>query len=91
MTMNLPPEVREQFRRAGRRGGLTYAAQNDVHASTARASRAFAASWATGHGCKACGPRIEIPDDVSPEERERRAAVLKKRHYTAIADRRWNR
>lgn len=85
--IELTPEVREAFRRAGRRGGLTYAAQNDVHASTARARAAKAAKWLSGHGCEVCGPRIEVPADLPLEERQRRASALRKRHYTLLGER----
>lgn len=80
-------DERAAFRKSGRMGGLTFAATTDVFAHAARARAGQAAGYLIGHGpCKACGPRIEIPEGVTQEERERRAAVLKRRHHTAIAD-----
>jgi hypothetical protein len=44
-TMDLPPEVRDQFRRHGRRGGKTRAARLSPRARTAGARRAATARW----------------------------------------------
>jgi hypothetical protein len=67
-----------------RLGGLTRAALYDGEPVTRKARGAFAASFQNGHGCSVC-PSIEIPVDLAPAERERRAAVLRKIHYTRIA------
>ena len=87
MTIELTEDERKGLRKAGRVGGLRYAANNDVHAATARARAAKESRWILGHGCKVCGPRIDIPSDLPQEERERRATALKKLHYTLMAER----
>ncbi|HUF74893.1 MAG TPA: hypothetical protein VMM35_01380 [Longimicrobiales bacterium] len=43
--MDLPPEVRDQFRRHGRRGGKARAARLSARARTAGARRAATARW----------------------------------------------
>jgi hypothetical protein len=68
-------------------GGLTAAARrdNDRHAAFMR--RAFRESFRTGHRCRLC-PEIEIPADVSPHDREQRAAALWQLHWERMRARR---
>ncbi|MDP9250162.1 MAG: hypothetical protein M3O78_02185 [Chloroflexota bacterium] len=68
-----------------RLGGLTRSAMYDGQAVTSRARSTFEASFSNGHGCAVC-PRIDIPAELPPAERERRAIVLRKLHYTRIAN-----
>lgn len=89
--IDLPPEVREKFRQAGKRGGLANAARNDMGVAAARARAGQDAKWLFGHGCAVCGPRIDVPIDLAIGERERRGRALKKRHYVLMAMRRHGR
>jgi len=76
------------FALAGRKGGHARAARYDGLAVTAKARETFAGSFADGHGCVACGPRVEIPASLPAAERDRRAEALRKKHYAALALRR---
>lgn len=69
---------------AGRLGGLSRSARYDGQTVTLEARSTFAESFLFGHECSACEP-ISIPASLPREERERRAAALKKLHYTRIA------
>lgn len=73
-----------RLRQAGRIGGLTKAALYDSRAATAAARAAFLDSFLEGHGCKVCS-RIDIPFDLPPGDRLRRAEALRKRHFVSIA------
>ena len=83
----ITPEKRAHLASIGRLGGLTYAAQNDVHEAAANARSAFNKSFLTGHGCRVC-PRVDIPDELEKHERERRASALRSIHFTRLARRR---
>jgi hypothetical protein len=69
---------------AGRIGGLVRSATHDGQTVTQKARGTFAASFLDGHSCAVC-PSVEIPPELAAPERERRAAALKKLHYTRIA------
>lgn len=69
---------------AGRVGGLTRAARYDGREMTAAARRTFTASFAAGHSCRVC-PAVEVPADLLPEERARRAEALRKAHFARVA------
>ena len=73
-----------RLRQAGRKGGLTKAALYDSRDATAAARAAFNDSFLDGHGCKVCS-RIDIPSDLPPADRRRRAEALRKRHFVSIA------
>ena len=89
MTAEITPERRQALSSYGRLGGLTRAARHDSHAATAQARAAQAAGFLYGHGpCKVCPDAVEIPRDLPMDERKRRAAVLKKLHYTRMGLRR---
>lgn len=69
---------------AGRVGGHTRAALYDGAAMTAKARETFAASFRDGHRCRVCPP-FEMPADLLPGERERRAEALRQAHYARVA------
>lgn len=69
---------------AGRLGGLSRSARYDGLEITGKARGTFADSFLMGHECSVCPP-IAIPVDLPRDERERRAAALKKSHYVRIA------
>lgn len=69
---------------AGRLGGLARSARYDGQTVTREARGAFAESFLMGHECRVCAP-ISIPVELPRDERERRAAALRKLHYTRIA------
>lgn len=71
---------------AGRLGGLTRSATHDGLTVTTKARGTFAASFLDGHGCSVC-PAVDVPAELPAAERERRAAVLRRLHYTRIASR----
>jgi hypothetical protein len=77
-------EGRRLARAWGSLGGLTFAANNNVHASAAHARAAQLASYVNGHQCKVCPPTV-IPDDLPPAERQRRSAALRKVHMKRLA------
>lgn len=85
---DISAEARAAFRHWGRIGGLTASATHDTSAQLAQARAAQEAKWLQGHGCRACGPRIEIPAAVTDSERQRRAKALRKRHYVLLSARR---
>ena len=66
-----------------RLGGLVRSALYDGRTVTQAARDTFRASFLTGHDCKVC-PRIDLPDDLSPSERKRRADALFAAHYARI-------
>jgi hypothetical protein len=68
----------------GRLGGLVRSATHDGATVTKAARSTFTDSFRVGHGCSVCPP-IEIPIDLPANERARRAAVLRKLHYTRVA------
>ena len=68
----------------GRLGGLRTAALHSPLEITAPARSRFESSFAEGHGCRICGPRVEIPADLPEAERERRGQALRKIHATRI-------
>jgi hypothetical protein len=69
---------------AGRLGGLSRSARYDGQTVTREARSSFAESFLMGHQCRVCPP-ISVPIDLPLEERERRAAALRKAHYVRIA------
>ena len=71
-------------RLAGRVGGFARAARYDGREMTAAARSTFAASFLTGHGCRVC-PRVDLPGDLMPGERARRAEALRRGHYARVA------
>lgn len=81
--MTLTAERRAHLVSIGRLGGLTTAAKIDTVARATRAQTGFRASFADGHGCRAC-PLVEIPTDLPAEERERRADLLYRLHFTRL-------
>ncbi|MGI8829270.1 MAG: hypothetical protein ACR2I5_05815 [Candidatus Limnocylindria bacterium] len=68
----------------GRLGGLKRAALYDGKTVTQKARDTFAASFLDGHTCSMCGT-IEIPLDLPPTERLRRADAAKRLHMQALA------
>jgi hypothetical protein len=72
------------YRLAGRVGGYARAALYDGRAMTATARERFAASFLEGHGCRVC-PSVELPSDLLPGERKRRAEALRRAHYARVA------
>ncbi len=51
------------------------------------AHRAFRLSFEQGHGCKACGPYVALPDGLPDDQRRKAAERLRRRHYQALARR----
>jgi hypothetical protein len=78
------PEDRRRLRAWGSLGGLTYAANNDVHVSAAKARAAQAARYLNGHSCDLC-PETVIPADLPLVERQRRVTALRKVHMKRLA------
>lgn len=66
-----------------RLGGLTRAALYDGREVTAKARETFIASFQAGHACRVCPP-IELPADLLPAERQRRADALRAAHYVRV-------
>lgn len=71
------------IRDRARLGGLTRAALYDGAAVTAKARETFRTSFLTGHRCRVC-PHVEIPADLAPLERQRRADALYQAHYVRV-------
>lgn len=69
---------------AGRVGGHARAAMYNGIEVTQRARDAFAASFHEGHACRVC-PRVELPADLLPGERGRRAESLRRAHFSRVA------
>lgn len=67
------------YRLAGRVGGYARAARYDGLTVTAKARETFTASFLTGHACKVC-PAAQLPADLLPAERARRAEALRHAH-----------
>jgi hypothetical protein len=59
------------------------AALYDGEAVTAKARQVFRDSFAGGHACSLCGS-IELPADLTPAERARRAEALRKMHFANL-------
>ena len=51
---------------------------------TAKARQTFADSFLEGHACRVCPP-VELPADLLPAERARRAEALRRGHYARVA------
>jgi hypothetical protein len=77
-------ENRGIYRLAGRVGGYARAALYDGREMTAAARQRFIESFREGHDCRVC-PRVELPADLLPAERERRAEALRRLHYARVA------
>jgi hypothetical protein len=65
-------------------GALAANARHDGLEITAKARKLYQDSFLNGHGCKIC-PRIDIPDDLPDQERQRRADSLRKLHFARMA------
>lgn len=59
-------------------------ARHDGRAITAQARATYRASFERGHGCKVC-PLIELPEDLTPADRAKRADMLRRGHYARLA------
>ena len=59
-------------------------ARHDGRAITATARATYRASFERGHGCAVC-PAVELPVDLRPAERARRADFLRRGHYARLA------
>lgn len=80
MTLDITPERRAHLASIGKLGGLTFAATNDTKALSQLGRNAFRDSFLKGHGCKLC-PQIDLPEDLKPQERVRRANMLFRMHF----------
>ena len=80
----ITPEKRAHLQQIGRIGGLTAAATVDTHKRALTGQSAFRAGFVDGHGCKLCRS-IEIPKDLDPAERKRRADLLFTIHFGRLA------
>jgi len=64
-------------------GGLAANAQRDTKAHAEMMRRAIQDGYQTGHDCRLCR-RIDIPADITPEERQRRAHALWQLHWARM-------
>lgn len=67
-----------------RLGGYATAARHDGRVITERARSTYRDSFTRGHECAVC-PSIELPENLSPAERSRRAQALRQLHYGRLA------